>query len=311
MLIARSTPPNSYQDFAMVWFAARDLRAGFDPYQSVVSLTGQPMFFFPLTTPLAVTPFLVFPLKIAGPLFVALSATALAFVVTAIAWWPLLMFLSGSMIVAVVTANFAIILPLGFFVPWLGWLGVFKPNIGLAMLAYRPSWRNCVVIVVLGALSLIVKPDWPKEWLSTALASPFHFAPWRNAGGLLLFLAIARWRLPEARMLLVMALLPSSPIAYEALPLFTIPRDKREMLVLAIATNIIFALIASHSFQGERETYLAIAQPAMVWLAYVPALLMVLRRPNRGPAPEWLERIAARAPQWIAGVPTSDSVTIS
>ena len=299
--IARSLPPHAYQDFGFVWFAARDLLAGQNPYQSVTSLTGRPMFFFPLTTALGVMPFVFLRLDLAGPVFVALSTAALAFVVTATAWWPLLIFLSGSMVVSIAAANFATVLPLGFFVPSMGWLGVFKPNIGIAMLAYRPSWKNLLLMIALAALSLIVRPTWPAEWVSAAMSSPYHFAPWRTAGGVLLVVAIARWRLPEARMLLVMALLPSSPIAYEALPLFVIPRSKREMLVLAITTNIVVALTASNSFQGDPDTYLAVAQPAMVWLAYVPALVMVLSRQNIGPAPDWLERIVARAPGWIQG----------
>jgi len=299
--IARSLPDHAYQDFAFVWFAARDFLAGQNPYQSVTSLTGRPMFFFPLTTALGVIPFVFLRLDLAGPIFVALSTAALAFVVTKAAWWPLLMFLSGSMVVSIVAANFATVLPLGFFVPWLGWLGVFKPNIGIAMLAYRPSWKNLLVMIALAGLSLVVRPTWPGEWLRAAMNSPYHFAPWRTAGGVLLVVALARWRLPEARMLLTMALLPSSPIAYEALPLFVIPRTRREMLVLAITTNVVVALTASTSFQGDPDAYLAVAQPAMVWLAYVPALVMVLSRQNIGPAPEWLERIAARPPKWIQG----------
>jgi hypothetical protein len=251
-------------------------------------------------------PFACLPLAVAGPLFVALSCGALAFVISACAWWPLLMFASGSMIVAVIVANFAIVLPLGLFVPWLAWLGVFKPNIGIAILAYRPAARTLTLMVLITALSLAVRPTWPREWLSVAMASPFHFAPWRTAGGILLLAAITRWRLPEGRLLLALALVPSSPIAYEALPLFAIPRSKREMLCLAITTNVIFVLIAPYSLQADHDKYLSIAQPAMVWLAYMPALLMVLRRPNCGSVPAWLERIANRAPKWLAGKPASD-----
>ena len=83
------------------------------------------------------------------------------------------------------------------------------------------------------------------------------------------------------------------------------------MLFLAITTNIIFVLIAPYSFQADHERYLSIAQPAMVWLAYMPALLMVLRRPNRGFAPQWLERIAKRTPAWIGGQSPCDAPTAS
>jgi hypothetical protein len=35
---------------------------------------------------------------------------------------------------------------------------------------------------------------------------------------------------------------------------------------------------------------------------YLPALVIVLRRPNEGTAPRWLERWIADWPQWIHGV---------
>ena len=34
---------------------------------------------------------------------------------------------------------------------------------------------------------------------------------------------------------------------------------------------------------------------------YLPALVMVLRRRNEGPAPEWLDRLAVRLPHWLRG----------
>jgi hypothetical protein len=300
---AIATPPPGYQDFAFLWFGAKAILAGKSPYEAVVSLSGNPIFYFPLTTPLAILPFVSLPLVIAGPLYVTLTCGALAYVVTAYAWWPLLMFASGSMVVAVLEANFATILPLGLFVPWLGWLGVLKPNIGLGILAYRPSWKNTLVMAALGAASLAVRPTWPQEWINAALHSPFHFAPWRTAGGFILCLAVLRWRQPEARLLVMMSLLPSSPIAYEALPLFIIPRSRVEMLILAVGTNLAFALVTPFSLQGEPAQYLARAQPAMVWLVYVPTLIMVLRRPNVGNVPHWLDRLALRAPAWIRGEP--------
>jgi hypothetical protein len=36
----------------------------------------------------------------------------------------------------------------------------------------------------------------------------------------------------------------------------------------------------------------------------LPVLVMLLMRPNEGPAPAWLERIASRTPMWLAGRPS-------
>ena len=300
-LIIKPARRDSYQDFAFLWFAAKAILAGKSPYRTVLSTAGDPRFFYPLTTPLAILPFVVLSVRVAGPVFVGLSCGALAYVVTADAWWPLWIFGSGSMFVAIVAASFAIVLPLGLFVPWLGWLGVFKPNIGLAILAYRPARKTLFVMMAIGLISVAVQPSWPEEWLNVALKSPFHFAPWRVPGGFVVLLAVLRWRLPEARLLAIMALVPSSPIAYEALPLFVIPKNRIEMITLAITTNVVVALVGSMSLQGERLRYLAVAQPAMVWLVYVPALAMVLRRPNVGSAPDWLERASGKLPAWLRG----------
>jgi hypothetical protein len=46
------------------------------------------------------------------------------------------------------------------------------------------------------------------------------------------------------------------------------------------------------------------------WLAlamYVPATIMVLRRPNEGDAPAWIERAIAGWPAWLKGRATMDA----
>jgi hypothetical protein len=240
--------------------------------------------------------------RIAGPLFVALSSGTLAYVVSRSAWWPLLMFLSGSMVMSVRSASFSILLTLGVFLPSAAWLGVFKPNIGLAMFASRPSLKSAFTMMAIFVLSVAIQPSWPGEWFTAATASPFHFAPWRVPGGFIVALAALKWRLPEGRLLAALALVPSSPIAYEALPLFVIPRARGEMIILSVTTNIVVALTAQISLQGERFNYLSVAQPAMLWLVYVPALVMVLRRPNVGRIPTWAAEYVQRLPTWFRGV---------
>jgi hypothetical protein len=204
----------------------------------------------------------------------------LAIAVTRTAWWPLLMFLSGSMLSSVIAAQASPLLTAAMLVPSLMWLGTFKPNIGLAMLAYRPSWRAAALMVGIALACLVIRPAWPLEWVKIAGQSPFHFSPWRVPGGAFLLLALARWRRPEARMLAMLSIVPSAPIAYEALPLFVIPETRREMFVLALLSFAVVAMTSGISEQRETAAYLARARPAIVWLLYLPALVMVLRRPN-------------------------------
>lgn len=276
------------QDFAVWWLAAKAVLRGVTPYGFVVDPLGRPGFFYPFTAAVAAVPLSFLPVGLAGPMFLGASAALLAFVVTRAAWWPLLMFLSGSMLSSIIAAQASPLLTAAMLIPALSWLGALKPNIGLVMLAYRPSWRTALAMLGVSVACLALRPTWPIEWLAAADGSPFHFAPWRVPGGIVLLLALLRWKRPDARMLAMFALVPSAPIAYEALPLFLIPQTRRELLVLALLSLAVVALTSGLSEQHETAAYLARARPAIVWLMYLPALVMVLRRPNEGALPTWV-----------------------
>jgi len=104
-------------------------------------------------------------------------------------------------------------------------------------------------------------------------------------------------------MLAMLAIVPSSPIVYEPLLLFVIPRTKREMMALALLSDVMFLLMANLSAQEDTFAYFGRARPAIVWLMYLPALVLILRHPNRGDIPFALERRIARLPDWLRGVP--------
>ena len=302
-LVATHLPLNAYQDFAFWRRAARAVLEHDNPYAIVRGANQVPFFLYPLPSALAIIPLTWIPASLGGALFVGSSCALLAFAVTANAWWPLLMFLSGSMVLTVRTAQASAWLTAALFVPSLTWMGVFKPNIGLAILAYRPSWKHALIMIAIAGLSLLVMPTWPREWIATASRSPYHFAAWRVPGGVLLFAVLSRWRRPEARLIAMLALVPSSPIVYETLPLFVVPRTKQQMILLVILTNVMFLLTASISLQRDTQNYLDVARPAIVALVYAPAALMVMLRPNEGTLPTWLENRVTRLPSWLRGTP--------
>jgi hypothetical protein len=302
--LATELPGFLTQDFSVWWLGAKAVLHGQSPYTTIVDPQGRVGFFYPYTAALAAIPFAWLPLTAAGPLFLGGSCALLAYLVTADAWWPLLMFFSGSMVSSIIAAQSAPLITAGLLAPWLTWIGGFKPNIGLAMLAYRPSWKIAATMLVIALASLVVRPAWPSEWLANLHASPFHFAPWRTPGGVILLLALTRWRRAEGRLLVALALVPSAPIAYEVLPLFLIPRSKLEMLTLALLSQAVLLITIGVSEQQETATYLARACPSILWLMYVPALALVLRRPNAGRVPSWLEGIAVRLPVWLRGATT-------
>jgi hypothetical protein len=296
-------PGATQQDFWVWWLAAKLVLRHENPYTTIVGIHGLPAFYHPLPTAIATIPFAFLPENVAGPLFVGGACGLLAFAITEFAWWPLLIFLSGSIASSVIVAQLAPLLFAAMLIPSLTLVGFLKPTIGLAMLAHRPSLKAALIMLLIALASLLVRPSWPRDWLAATRDSPFYFAPWRAAGGFIVLLAAARWRRPEARLLTVLALVPQSPLPYEALSLFIIARTKTEMLVFVVLSDVMAFLLSGMSFQGDPERYMRIASPAMVWLMYAPALFMVLRRPNSGVVPSWLERRSVWLPAWLRGSP--------
>lgn len=289
------------QDFDLWHMAARAILHGQDPYKTFQDPLGRPVFFYPITQPLFFIPSLALPSTIAGPVFVGGSCGLLAFVISRDAWWPLLIFLSGSIYASVLVAQLSPLLTVAAAVPQLAWLGLLKPNVGLAILAYRPSWRTAAAMLGLTLLSLPVMPRWPQEWIATSTSSTFHFSALGSPGGFLLLAAWLRWRRPEARLLGVLAMVPSSPMVYEVLPLFLVPRKKAELMLLVILSDIALLAVLGLSSQLQTELFFGRARWTIVWLAYIPAMLMILARPNQGEVPAWMETGVAKLPTWLRG----------
>jgi hypothetical protein len=278
------------QDFGVWWLAARVLRAGGNPYEAVRGvgglIDGVRIFYYPLPSVLAVWPLSLFPsAQVAAGIFIGLSAGILAFALTARAWWPLLMLLSGPMLNSITTAQWAPLVTAGVLLPSLAWLGVLKPNIGLSILAHRWSWRAVAIMAVIGVASLLVMPRWPLAFIENAGHSPYHFsavtAPW---GLLLCAVALCRWKRADARLWLTLALVPTSPTFSDTLPLLTIATSRAELIALMLPGLAGFAWLAQRSFVYDAG-YMPLARSAVLWLAYVPALLLVLCRPNVAASP--------------------------
>lgn len=92
-------------------------------------------------------------------------------------------------------------------------------------------------LAVLG-LSLAVDPVWPSRWLQ-ALSGADHFRPLiARPGGFLVLLALLRFRDPDARLLLALALVPQTGMAYEALPAAVVARTRVQSAFLALTTHV-------------------------------------------------------------------------
>jgi hypothetical protein len=282
--------------------AANAILSGADPYTVVRRSFGMG-FLYPLPTALVTVPLAWLPPTVAGGVFVGISSAVLAYASTARAWWPLFIFLNASAIESIVMGHWSTLMAAALFSPSLTWLGVFKPNIGSATLAYRPSLRAMLVMFGIFVTSLAVMPSWPAHWLESMRATFRHFAPIQLAGGFLMLLAAMRWRRPEGRLLAALAVLPSSPIAYEALPVLAVAQTRFEMILLGLCTDAMFLLVDRLADTHDPIQYFSVARPAMLWLIYIPTVLLVLRRPNEGHVPPELEWVAARLPAWLRGFP--------
>jgi len=292
-------------DFTYPWLAARAVWKGVDAYAFVAQAHPPfgPWLLYPLPAALVTLPIAWLPMRTAASVGVGASCGLLAFSVTRTAFWPLLMFVSAP---AMRLADSVQIWPpiftaAAFWAPGLGLLAA-KPNFALPIIAFQTRLRSVVIGAVVGitivGLSFIVDQHWLARWIAIVRDSPpsAQFRPpMLRAAGCFLVLSVLRWRRPEGRLLFCMALVPQTAYFYDQLPLLLIPGTRRQMVVYAFVSQIA-ALLAPVS-TDVRPLYVIAG-------LYLPALIMLLLRPNEGPAPVWLEQMASRTPRWLAGRPS-------
>jgi hypothetical protein len=284
--------PRVADDFTWQWLAVRALAHGNDPY-AVISAGGQyhldQPYVYPLTTAIVAFPFARWlpPLE-AAALWMAVSTALLAFAVTRHSYTGLLIFASMPFIWAVNSAQTSVIVAAGAVLPILGFMAALKPQIGIAALAYKPSRTAFIGVAAIGLISLAVNPTWPIEWIDILphRVPGVYRIPVTVLGGPLLLLAVLRWRLPEARLLLIMALVPQTMLFYDQLILWLIPKTKNEYMILG-SLSMVAPLIASLALPRGADIR-AVTQayaPVIVALIYLPCLILVLRR-RVTPTPE-------------------------
>lgn len=283
------------KDFTYPWWAARALLAGANPWRVAYPFP-QPLF-YPLTAVLAAVPFAPLAPRAAAAAFTGLSFGALAWALARTGLARFWIVLSAPAISAFSLVQWSPALLAAALYPWAGLLLVAKPTLGLALFAYRPSWRAALGSAALVALAFVVLPRWPLDWMEAVRHTPHLHPPVVRAGGWIALLALRRWRTPEARLVAVMALVPQNLYFYDQLPLMLVARTGREALALTACGWI--AMLAAYAGCTDPNWCGAHAEPWIVWLLYAPATLLVLLRPGPAdlpPAREWSARLRA----WIA-----------
>jgi hypothetical protein len=266
-------------DLRYFWTAGRAVLTGGNPYQAVRDLhTGYPLF-YPMPAALVMAPLALLPWRAAWVLWAALSGAALTVASQRYGRGLGAALLSACFLNALAEGTWSPILVAGAVLPALSPLLVTKPSIGAALWTlYRPRWA---VVGGLGlvVLSFVFLPSWPREWWQSIHASN-HVAPVLRPWGWLLLLALLRWRTPEGRVLLLLALLPQTASLYEALPLFLLPRTRREGYLLAVASFVAAALWEVRVIGTTIESRGASGWPALLLGLWLPALVLVLRAPS-------------------------------
>lgn len=272
-------------DFTHLWFAARAMLGGQDPYAVIGpgrAFEWPLPLLYPLPAVLAAMPFAPFAAHAADIAFAGISALLFAYALTRNGYARLPAILSFSFFFAATISQWSPLLVAAALIPALGFLLVVKPTIGAALFLYRPRWRVVGAGLVFLLASLALRPGWPVEWLHAIRAATHETAPIARWGGPLVLLALLRWRRSEARLVVAMACIPHTTLLYDALPLFLVPGTWMESLILAALTWVARTISAGRGPYPTLAAHTAASASMAVWLLYLPCVIMVLRRPNEG-----------------------------
>jgi len=300
------------RDFEQVWFAARAILSGADPYAQI----GPGLAFdwpFPLVYPLPAaviaTPLAPFSAEAATALFSALAGAALAWALMEHGYGPLFGFFSMPVRAAFETVQWSPLLAASTVIAPLAILSIAKPTVGSAVFVARPNRWAIVGGILFGGAALLIDPRWITKWMGAisqykailAPTPPFR-APITFVGGPLALLCLLRWRRPEARLVAALACVPQTLVLYEAVPLLLVPRTFWQSVAVVVMSYIGHLWVRLHLPPNYHDglAYQLVGQ-AMVWSLYLPCTLLVLRRKNAGELPVWLEQRIANWPTWLRG----------
>jgi len=142
--------------------------------------------------------------------------------------------------------------------------------------------------VFITTVSIAFFPTWPSEWLASLGREQHMGAPVMRIGGILILLGLLRWRRPEARLIVALACVPQTNNWYEGVPLLLAASTFRESLFLSVVSMLGYFIPPYVMTASNEAQFNAQVGALMVALCYMPATLLVLRRPNEGELPAWL-----------------------
>lgn len=250
---------------------ARLFLRGIDPYGPAFNAAASPFYrthpdplFYPFPALLLFVPLVMLPNNVVAICFVGISAALVAFLL-----YPdrLLVCASAPFVFACAGGQWGPLLTLVALSSVAAPLALCKPNVGLALFLYKPTWTGALLCASVGFLSILIFPAWPWEWLANVRGAPSQYQT-----PILLCplpaLALLRWRKPEARLLFALALFPQVLWFYDQVPLALIPQTMRTRLIFAVSSWLGLIAVA---WAGT-----AWHAPLVLAFLYAPALLICL-----------------------------------
>jgi len=211
-------------DFGWALHLAQRVAAHQNPYDTALEQ-------YPLPVVFVAWPFLHIPPAAAAGFFYGISTFFLALGLTRQSYGRLRVFLAFPYWAGLITAQWSALIAASAFYPMLLPTTMMKPQVGLPVFLTRLSRRGALACVFVAGLSLAVLPSWPLLWLSQTRYYE-HFIPLLVFPGPLLLLAVIRYRDRDAWLLLLAAMMPQRWF-FDSLPLWLIPRSRREIVLTA------------------------------------------------------------------------------
>ncbi|MDP9311240.1 MAG: hypothetical protein M3R24_10195 [Chloroflexota bacterium] len=189
---------------------------------------------YPLPALLVVMPLVSLPPSLAAGIFIGVSTALLVYGIARHGQpWQLLILLAPQYIYAVLTVQWSPLLLASAILGPVSAIAIMKPTIGAALILARPHRQGIGLALGILALSLVLSPTWPLDWLHNVLNHRgLHASPLLQPAGFLLPLALLRWTDWRSRLLVLMACVPQLS-SYDSLPLYLIAGSAPQLLLQA------------------------------------------------------------------------------
>jgi hypothetical protein len=255
-------------DFTWAIHLAQRMLAGQNLYDT-------PFEQYPLTAALFAVPFVGLRPEMAAAVFYGLGSGLLAFALTRNSYHRLLVFLAYPYWVGLITVQWSTIIAASAFFPVLAAVAMAKPQVGLPVFLTHFNRRSFWSCVVVGVLSLIVMPRWPKLWMGQ-MGYYEHFFAILVIPGPLILLALLRYRDRDAWLLLLNSIMPQRWF-FDAFTLWLIPKSRWELIV-----TVVFSWCSGIWRWYHQPTNIYQVGRWIVLSIYLPMLVIVLLRRSNG-----------------------------